>query len=322
LCPEIIFAHRAGPDGLVVAVHPKRWGDGERGGAMSDQTELIAALITLLRDPEIKVHGPARHKLLEMRKYILPALKAARRVERNAEALARIEGVIHCVHALEIDDDLEEFARQDDAHLDLEAGCLLLARVAYPDLQSSAVASPLDTMAEELGRRLVGVGEPVAQIEALSRYLFIDRGFHGHHVGCDDPNHSFLNKVLERRKGLPIALGVVTVLVARRLGLPIVGVGMPGHYIVKYVLDDGDDILIDPWAGGAVITRGHCAELLGSWGVVLEDDHLGTTSDRATLQRMCRNLIKPFFQLHDHQRLGHVVRFLHILEEGGGHSPW
>jgi regulator of sirC expression with transglutaminase-like and TPR domain len=289
---------------------------------MSDQTELIAALITLLRDPEIKVHGPARHKLLELRKDILPALVAARRIERNPEARARIEGVIYCVHALEIDDHLEEFARQDDVHLDLEAGCLLLARVAYPDLQPAALSSPLDAMADELGRRLLSVTEPLAQIEALGRYLFIDRGFHGHQVGCDDPNHSFLNKVLERRKGLPIALAVVTILVARRLELPIVGVAMPGHYIVKYVMEDADDILIDPWGGGAVVSRQHCAELLGSWGVVLEDHHLDVCSDRTTLQRMCRNLIKPFFHLHDHQRLGHVVRFLHILEEGGGHSPW
>jgi regulator of sirC expression with transglutaminase-like and TPR domain len=289
---------------------------------MSDQTELIAALITLLRDPEIKVHGPARHKLLELRKEILPALEAARRGERNPEARARIEGVIYCVHALEIDDHLEEFARQDDAHLDLETGCLVLARVAYPGLQASALSVPLDAMAEELGRRLHGDMEPLAQIEALSRYLFIDRGFHGHQVGCDDPDHSFLNRVLERRKGLPIALAVVTTLVARRLGLPIAGVGMPGHYIVKYVMDGADDVLIDPWGGGAVVSRQHCAELLGSWGVVLEDHHLEVTSDRATLQRMCRNLIKPFFHRHDHQRLGHVVRFLHILEEGGGHSPW
>jgi len=285
------------------------------------QPNLIAALITLLRDPEIKVHGPARHKLLEMRERALPALQEAYRVERNPDARARIHAVIRCVHSLEMDDELEAFARQDDADLDLEHGCFLLASVTDPDLRPDAITAPLDALAAALAPRLTGVTEPVDRIEVLSRYLFVECGFHGQQVGCDDPDHSFLHRVMERRKGLPISLSAVTILTARRLGLPICGVGMPGHYIVKYRTgDDDDDILFDPWGGGEIISRQHCAELVGSWGVVLEDHHLDVTSDRATLQRMCRNLIRPFWRRNDQQRLGHVVRFLHMLEDEGGDS--
>lgn len=289
---------------------------------MSVQPSLIAALITLLRDPEIKVHGPARHRLLELRKHALPALEVAYCKERHPEARTRIGGVIHCVHALEMDEELEAFARQDDADLDLEHGCFLLARVAYPDLTPDVIAVPLDGLAAALAPRLAGVTDPVERIAMLSRYLFVECGFHGHQVGCDDPDHSFLNRVLVRRKGLPISLSAVTILIARRLGLQICGVGMPGHYIVKYRTATGEDILFDPWDRGAIISRRHCAELVGSWGVVLADHHLDVTNDRATLQRMCRNLIKPFWRRNDHQRLGHVVRFLHMLEDGGGDSPW
>jgi regulator of sirC expression with transglutaminase-like and TPR domain len=289
---------------------------------VSAQPNLIAALITLLRDPEIRVHGPARHKLLEMRDGALPALQAAYHVERNSGARARILAVIHCVHALEMDDELAAFARQDDADLDLEHGCVLLARVTDPDLRPDAIAAPLDALAAALAPRLAGVTEPVDRIEVLSRYLFVECGFHGQQVACDDPDHSSLNRVVERRKGLPISLSAVTILTARRLGLPICGVNMPGHYIVKYRRGNGDDILFDPWGGGEIISRQHCADLVGSWGVVLEDHHLDVTSDRATLQRMCRNLIRPFWRRNDHQRLGHVVRFLHMLEEEGGDSPW
>ena len=284
---------------------------------MSAPPSLISALITLLRDPEIKVHGPARHKLLELRDRALPALQAAYRNERDPATRERIHGVLHCLHALEMDDELEAFALQDDADLELERGCILLAQVAYPDEAPDAITTGLDALAAAVAPRLAGVTEPLEHIEILSRFLFVECGFHGHQVGCDDPDHSFLNRVLERRKGLPISLSAVTILVARRIGLQICGVGMPGHYIVKYRIGSGDDILFDPWGGGAIISRHHCAELVGSWGVVLEDHHLDVISDRATLQRMCRNLIKPFWRRNDHQRLGHVVRFLHMLEDDG-----
>jgi len=106
------------------------------------------------------------------------------------------------------------------------------------------------------------------------------------------------------------------VLVGKRVGLAIDGVGMPCHFIAKAVEGDAQ-ILFDPWGGGTFLSRDQCAGLLGSWGVPFQEAYLETTSPRTILARMCRNLIRPYWQREDHQRLGHVVRFLHGLEENG-----
>jgi regulator of sirC expression with transglutaminase-like and TPR domain len=286
---------------------------------MNDTPELVSALIALLRDPDPRVHEPVRQKLLELRSTALPALLEARPQEGDAAIRARMEAIIDCVHALQTDDRLEALARQDDASLDLERGCVLLAQLSYPELEAGQVAAALDRLADGLDGRLHGVRRGTDRVEAIRHFLFIQQGFHGHEVDWHDPDSSLIHRVLERRTGLPIALSAVTMLIGRRLGLPIFGVGMPGHYIVKYQEGD-EEILFDPWSGGTVLSRQHCAELVGSWGIALHDEHLQVTDDRATLQRMCRNLIKPYWRRSDHQRLGHVVRFLHLLEEAAGPS--
>ena len=282
---------------------------------MSDTAELIPALITLLGDPDPKVHGPVRQRLLAMGGDALSALQEARAATRCGATRGRIEAVIDCIRALETDRRLEAFARLPEAEMDLERGCALLASIAYPEHTAAALAAALDRLAVGLAARLARCSSLVERVETVCAHLFQDHRLQGGAVDGDDPDDGFLHRVIERRKGLPIALATITVLVGRRVGLPIHGVGMPCHYIVKAV-EGEEEILFDPWAGGTILTRDHCAGLLGSWGIPFQEAYLGVTPPRATLARMCRNLIRPYWQLGDHQRLGHVVRFLHGLEEG------
>ena len=287
---------------------------------MSDTTELIPALITLLGDPDPKVHQPVCQRLLAMRGDALPALETAREASWCSATVARIDGVIGCIRALEMDGRLESFAHLEDGEMDLERGCALLASIAYPDHTDAHLRDALDRLAVGLTARLARCATLTERVEILCTHLFQDHRLRGEAVAGDDPDDGFLHRVIERRKGLPIALSTITVLVGQRVGLPIYGVGMPCHYIAKAV--EGDtEILFDPWSGGALLTRDQCAGLLGSWGIPFQDAYLEVASPRATLARMCRNLIRPYWEHDDHQHLGHVVRFLHGLEEGGPVAP-
>lgn len=282
---------------------------------MSDTTALIPALITLLGDPDPKVHGPVRQRLLFLRGEALPALEQAQATNGCAATLARIDGVIDCIRALEIDSRLEAFARLPAAEMDVERGCALLASIAYPDHTADALAATLDRLAVGLTARLARCTTLAERVETLCTHLFQDHRLRGDAVAGDDPDDGFLHRVIERRRGLPIALATITVLVGRRVGLPIHGVSMPCHYIAKAVEGD-EEILFDPWAGGATLTRAHCIGLLGCWGIPFQETYLEIDTARATLARICRNLIHPYWRRDDHQHLGHVVRFLHGLEEG------
>ncbi|MCL6560002.1 MAG: transglutaminase-like domain-containing protein, partial [Firmicutes bacterium] len=90
---------------------------------------------------------------------------------------------------------------------------------------------------------------PLTVAAGLSRYLFTELGFYGAEEEYFDPRASYLNDVLDRRKGIPLSLSMVYMEVARRAGFAVAGVGLPGHFIVKHPHPDGD-LYIDPFSGG------------------------------------------------------------------------
>src|SRR5438552_8487835 len=148
---------------------------------------------------------------------------------------------------------LEALAQDPVAPLDLAELALSLARDEYPDLDVEAYLGELDGMAHEARRYLRG--DLAARVSGLCRYLFHDMGFRGNQADYYDPRNSYLNQVLDRRLGIPITLSAVAMAVGRRAGLEVAGVGLPGHFVAKAVLD-GREVLFDPFHGGRVLTPG------------------------------------------------------------------
>jgi len=128
-----------------------------------------------------------------------------------------------------------------------------------------------------------------------------------------DVRNSFLNDVLERKTGIPITLSVVYVSLDRQIGLPIVGVGMPGHFLVRYSAQP-TVFWIDPFHRGQLLTQEDCQQLLERmYGQALEwsDAYIEPVSDHAILQRMLYNLKAIYVHQGDHRRaLGVVERLL------------
>ncbi|MGH9719560.1 MAG: transglutaminase family protein, partial [Bryobacteraceae bacterium] len=120
--------------------------------------------------------------------------------------------------------------------VELDRAALLLATIEYPNLNIDGFLSLLDSHASELHRRLDGV-EGLAFVHEANRYLFEELGFRGNTDDYYNPANSCLNDVLTARLGIPITLSVVYIEIARRLGRPVFGVGLPGHFVVRY--DDG-----------------------------------------------------------------------------------
>src|SRR4029077_13286002 len=100
-----------------------------------------------------------------------------------------------------------------------------------------------------------------ARVRALSRYLFHEQGFRGNESDYYDPRNSYLNEVLIHRTGLPISLSILAMGVAGRAGLEVVGVGLPGHFIAKALLD-GQEVLFDPFHAGRLLSVAECEALV------------------------------------------------------------
>jgi regulator of sirC expression with transglutaminase-like and TPR domain len=199
-------------------------------------------------------------------------------------------------------DSVREFANyvaQPAEKIRLDEAALLLARTEYPDLDLPEQLARLDRLAS---RAECSPGQPPrANIACLNRLLFEEENFAGNEQEYDDPRNSYLNDVLERKMGIPITLSLVYQEVARRCGLPVVGVGFPGHFIAKYLSDSGE-ILLDPYHGGAILSLQDCEEKLkAQFGEDAEfrPQFLVVSSVKQTLTRMLNNLKGSYFRRKD-----------------------
>jgi regulator of sirC expression with transglutaminase-like and TPR domain len=160
---------------------------------------------------------------------------------------------------MNLDHALTLLARQPDAPLDLAELTLSLAADEYPALDVEAYLAELDGMAHEAKRYLGGSLE--SRVRGLCRYLFHEMGFRGNMQEYYDPRNSYLNEVLDRRTGIPITLSAVAMSVARRAGLEVVGVGLPGHFVAKAVAV-GEEVIFDPFHGGRLLGADACEQLV------------------------------------------------------------
>ena len=162
----------------------------------------------------------------------------------------------------EVAADLERALNAPGAELGPAA--LTIARIEYPALDIQRYLDRLDEMGARASRRLDGATLSSSDtIATLNEYLYEEEGFGGNRDQYDDPRNSFLNEVLDRRTGIPITLAVVYLEVARRAGLSITGVNFPGHFLLRAPAGlAGDDLIIDPFHGGALLSEFDCRQLL------------------------------------------------------------
>ena len=193
-------------------------------------------------------------------------------------------------------DPYEEFRRAvelpEDA-LDLGRAALAVAESEYPRLDTKAYLARIDELAIAVAKHLTGdESGPHRSIAALNYVLFQKCAFRGNRDDYFDAKNSFLNEVIDRRIGIPITLSVLYMEVARRIGLPLLGVGFPGHFLVKYQ-DDREEIVIDPFNRGDIRTPDSLQQLLaGLYGkpVALSPQLLDPVTKKQILRRMLNNL--------------------------------
>lgn len=168
---------------------------------------------------------------------------------------------------------------------DLDVGALAIAAGAHPDLDPDRWLRELDRLAAA-----VPAGEGLAGILAL---LFEEEGFTGNTRDYYDPRNSLLPHVLHRRTGIPISLAIVTIEVGRRAGVPLQGVGMPGHFLVR---DPATGVHVDVFSGGRLLDDADCERLFrastgaATRSVRFSRDLLPTATNRQILVRMLENL--------------------------------
>jgi regulator of sirC expression with transglutaminase-like and TPR domain len=193
-----------------------------------------------------------------------------------------------------------ELVSRPPGEVPLDQVALLIAAHAYPALDIDRQQRRLDLLADRC---------PQPTLESLMAYLFVDLGFAGNRRDYYDPRNSYLNDVLDRRTGIPISLAVLAIEVGRRLGIPLLGVGMPGHFLLRDTRDD--DVFVDPFGRGRILDRQGCEAAFHSCHgerAEFEARFLDPVDTHAIVARLLANLRATFASRGDRTALTWALR--------------
>ena len=189
---------------------------------------------------------------------------------------------------------LKQILRQPEPGISLAEAALVIARDEYPALDVDAYLRRLDELAARVRAGLPPTPGLEEMIVTLNHFLFVEQGFAGDTDNFYDPRNSFLNEVLDRRRGIPITLSILYLEIGTRLGLELEGISFPGHFLVKYPTEEGD-LVLAPFSGGMPLDEKDLRTLLDRTYREPDDappleQLLTAAGKKEILVRMLRNL--------------------------------
>jgi len=210
-----------------------------------------------------------------------------------------------------------ELVSGEDEQINLAEAALLIAAEEYPRLDVDLYLERLDYFGDLAREQAVDASDATGIITSLNATLFERLGFHGNRESYYDPRNSYLNEVIDRRTGIPITLTVVYFEVAKRIGFPIKGVGMPFHFIAKHQGESGD-VFIDPFNAGRLLRTAGCNDLITQMSggkLELHTQHLEAVTNKQILMRMLSNLV-GIYSTTDHRRALAVIERILLINPG------
>lgn len=214
-------------------------------------------------------------------------------LERQAKSLesraARVRRLAAEVHVMKTLSEFEKAMKKEP--VDLLRGALLIARLDNPELDVDGYIQEVERHARRVKGGLEAETSEEVLFAALNRYLFEEQGFHGSRTDSGNRSNSYVNEVLDDREGLPITLTVVYMEIARRLGLNVVGVGMPGHFLARHEPKLGPQQLVDVFdRGRRIMPTDAKLKFEDLSDAPWKESYLDAIPHKATLVRILRNL--------------------------------
>jgi regulator of sirC expression with transglutaminase-like and TPR domain len=280
----------------------------------------IQALLRLLSDPDEQVAKTIQQEFVRIGPSALPFLEKA-----SAEDIAlepRVAFIKDEIRFEQLKEEFSTFVAHCSRQIDWEHGAFLIAKVAYPDVDIPHYEACLDRLAQEFRTKWHSEDSPPGKASRLlSTFLFKDKGFSGNRIHYNDPDNSYLHRVIESRQGIPISLSAIYVFVGNRLGLPLAGVGMPGHFLVK-IEGETPPQFVDCFNGGAFLSEQDCEQFITASGLDYDPQFLEKSPTRLILARMLRNLLSIYEREQQNPMTERIQALLQVLEEAfTDHDP-
>lgn len=286
----------------------------------------IAALISLIEDPDERIFDQVRHEIVARGSDIIPQLEQY--WEHNHFGVLfqeRIESLIQNIHFNGIAEGLSEWSSSEEA--DLLEGALLINRYQYPSYDEDEIRRTLSALRQDVWLELNDNLTAIEQVNVINHILYTVHGFSGNKANYGAPQNSFLSDVLTLKKGNPLSLALIYQVLANRLEIPIYGVNLPNHFILAYLdenrmgmspescPDEGILFYINPFSGGTIIHKSEVDAFLMHLELPQAVKYYQPCSSSTIIRRMINNLIYAYRQQGKDSKVRDLKKLLACITE-------
>jgi regulator of sirC expression with transglutaminase-like and TPR domain len=272
----------------------------------------IKALVSLLDDDDYEVINHIKEKIISMGDVLIPFLETAWENNFSPVVQRRIEELIHTLQLQSLSDRLQDWKENEQE--DLLKGIWLVACFQYPDLDLRKVTKELDQIYHEVWLSHRAYASPHDKVKHLNNILFSKLGFSSNTQNFHSPSNSMINIVLESRKGNPISLCIVYMLVAQRLKMPIYGINLPNIFVLTYKSEE-TQFYINAFNRGLIFSKPEIDNYIAQLNIPATDRFYEPCSNVEIIQRVMRNLIVAFEKLNEEEKAKELKSLLGVLDD-------
>jgi regulator of sirC expression with transglutaminase-like and TPR domain len=279
---------------------------------MSDLTSSeLNALVSLLDDSDIEVRTHVRDRILSLGMEIIPFLEKKWENSFNPEIQKEIEELVHDLQFSMLKQRLEDWKNTEDR--DLLAGLWIINTYQYPDIEFEKLNADMHQIYFEVWTAFKNDLPPYDQVRIINNVLFNTLRFSANTKNFHSPANSMLSSVLDSKRGNPLTLCSIYLLVARKLGLPIYGVNLPNLFVLTYKSEDYN-FYINAFNKGLIFGRKDVSNYLEHLKIEPRDEYFEPCSHLAIILRMLRNLGQAFEKLGEQDKVEEVRDLIALLE--------
>ena len=272
----------------------------------------LKALVTLLDDEDSEVKTHVEQKIISLGTQTIPFLEEEWENSFNPEIQRRIEDMIH---VLQFELLQERFTKwKEEEQEDLLKGIWLIATYQYPDVDFEELKQEFEQIYYEVWREFKEDLNASDQVKILNSVIFNKLRFRANTKNFHSPANSMINVVMQSKKGNPITLCVIYMIIAQRLGMPVYGVNLPNLFILTYKQED-KQFYINVFNKGLVFSREDINNYIEHLGLPPKDVFYEPSEHRAIILRCLRNLVVAFEKLGDYTKADEMKVLMNIIED-------
>ncbi|MBS1521132.1 MAG: transglutaminase family protein [Bacteroidetes bacterium] len=280
----------------------------------------INSLIKLLDDPDREIYEHIHDKILSYGGEVIEYLESAWEQAFDPIQQERIANLVHEIQFRLVKDELKLWYQ--GGAFDLLQGALIINKYQYPDLDEQKVINQIEAIKRDIWLQMIYDSSPAEQVKLINHVFYNIHGFSGNTTNHQDPQNSYLNQVLETKKGNQISLAIIYSIIAQKLDIPVYGVNLPQHFILAYVdetreteFEGGVLFYINAFNKGFIFGRRDVDMFLKQLNLKAEKQFYEPCSNADIVRRILRNLISAYENLGSTDKVAELNELLEIVNK-------